>query len=325
MADENPNEASNGDAGPEPEEPTPSIVNAEETLKSADPPAVVEPTEPLEIQIVSLDNTEPVISYKGDIYTCQWASSIGSDLLFAKRDIQTSPDHEVLHSFESWDLVAIGSAKLVASHASLHPRRFEGTEDHIIPLTPAPATLGPGLSVPDLEEEERLRQSDFLKRFADIKAKKGEATEHTLTMLQGKTNAEGKEIAQYRGRGGGKGSRGPRRARQPRIASSVPRLSGIDTARQNALQHLAPVPQDSTPPNWSHIETSPYAEGSPYTPPYFTAPYAGHSRVGDSPYAPPLQPPLPAFPNSGDSYPSIFEGSGFPTFPDSTGSGSPPT
>jgi hypothetical protein len=277
----------------------------------------------VEIQIVSLNHAEPVISYKGDLYTCQWGSSIGSDLLFARRDIQTDPNREVLHSFDSWDLFAIGSAKLIASHATLHPRRFEGAEDYNNPPTAAPTAPGTGLSALDLEEEEKLRQSDFLKRFADVKAMKGEATEHTLTVLQGKTNSDGKEIPQYRGRGG-RGSRGHRRARQPRIASSSPRLGDIDIARRDALQHIDPSLQNFTPPAWGHPETSPYADGATFTPPYFTSPYAGHSRVGESPSSQPLRPSLPTFPDSGESYPSQFQGSAFPPFPDSTGSGNPP-
>jgi hypothetical protein len=292
MADENMHHAS--------EVPDATVVSlpvaSEETSKPDEAPAIVEPELPPEIQIVGINHTEPVISYKGNIFSCQWASSIGTDLLFTKRNVGTDSDREVLHSLDSWDLFAIGSGKLIASHAKLVPRRYEMPEAANTSFTAAPATPGVGISSMGLEEEEKVLQSDFLNRFAAIKAGKGEATEHTLSMLQGRTNGDGQELPPGRGRGRGRGSRGVRRARQPRAPTSS-RPQGIEAARLNALQHLVPADSaTSTPPSWGSMENSLY--------------------MGNTQLSTPPGVLFPPFSYTGGPSSTTAEGPTFPVFPD---------
>jgi hypothetical protein len=291
------------------EEPEASEQMAPETPSGGTqkPIEASEPLKPAEIQIVGIGHCEPVISYEGNIYSCQWATSIGSDLLFAKSTLRTDPDREVLHSLDSWDLLGIASAKLIASHANLLPRRFEMVESHSNTATQTPAVTETGLSTLELAEEERLQQFDFLKRFAEIKARKGEASEHTLTTLQGTTNAQG--VVTPSGRGRGRGNVVARRHRRARTAPSLPRLQGVDVARRNAFQHLQPAVLDSTPSTWGDMGNSQqFSLHDPNLPP----PQYAYT----APYIPPEGSLLPNLPDSGSMFQFTPQESAFPTFSD---------
>ncbi|KAF2436142.1 hypothetical protein EJ08DRAFT_227988 [Tothia fuscella] len=153
-------------------------------------------------------------------------------MLFTKVDEDDeNQDRNALTSLGSWDLLGLGAATLVASPATIHPRRR-------MPLVSQPAvhaTTGTGLSSMEMDDD-KLQQDSFLKRFADIKQSKGEADQHTLSTLQGKTTAEGRALAPVR-----KG--GPRPKALTQSSKSSPR--GTRSRAASNASTPASQPDDS--------------------------------------------------------------------------------
>ncbi|KAF2088645.1 hypothetical protein K490DRAFT_56038 [Saccharata proteae CBS 121410] len=52
-----------------------------------------DPDDESRIQILGLHDKNPIISYGGQIYTCEWASALGTDLFFKRRDDPNSIDN----------------------------------------------------------------------------------------------------------------------------------------------------------------------------------------------------------------------------------------
>lgn len=74
------------------------------------------------IQILDLHTHNPLISYQGQLLSCRWASTIGSDLLFADAPQDRESYPEPLRVLPSFDLLGISSTKLVATITQLRPR-----------------------------------------------------------------------------------------------------------------------------------------------------------------------------------------------------------
>lgn len=141
------------------------------------------------MQITGLDTTNPLVKYNDHLLSCHWASTIGTDMFFVKPS--TDSDVEPLRSLPAVDLLAIGSAKLVAKEARLIPRDdviekvsldevpsntgvgdqsatpMDLSEDSGAPTKP-PATEQPTVQPPP--------PNSFLARLNQAKAKRGDTT-----------------------------------------------------------------------------------------------------------------------------------------------------
>lgn len=76
-----------------------------------------------EIQITGLHTENPLMVYNGELLSCHWSQTVGTDLFFvkdAKKD--EGSKEEVLRELNGVDLLAVGSAKLVAKVGRLRPR-----------------------------------------------------------------------------------------------------------------------------------------------------------------------------------------------------------
>ncbi|OCK82002.1 hypothetical protein K432DRAFT_236216 [Lepidopterella palustris CBS 459.81] len=74
------------------------------------------------IQLLDLHTPNPLIHYQGQVLSCQWASTIGTDMLFAEPPSDREWPSEPLRSLPSFDLLGISSAKLVATRSQLRTR-----------------------------------------------------------------------------------------------------------------------------------------------------------------------------------------------------------
>lgn len=130
------------------------------------------------IQILDLHGSNPIISYDGRVHSCKWASSLGTDMFFAKRD-EGKPE-KCLRSFQNFDLLGMGAARLIATNAQLttkrsrlDPRNSVSTE-----LEPDTQLSRPEkilkIDVPDSADPIRRDQADFLERLSQIKAERNE-------------------------------------------------------------------------------------------------------------------------------------------------------
>jgi hypothetical protein len=96
------------------------------------------------LQIMDLNTKNPWISFQGQMYSCEWHTTLGTDMFFAKRPDPTDEagnstpaptegitpyyPKRVLYTFKEWDLLGMSSAQLVASSVDLEFRESEDEE-----------------------------------------------------------------------------------------------------------------------------------------------------------------------------------------------------
>lgn len=179
--------------------------------------------EPAKIQIVGLHRDSPIISYKGNFYSCKWASSIGSDLVFARKPEDPDSDRNCLYSLPSWDLLDTGSARLIASNAQIDRRT---TADNFS----VSARSGEVENAIDDVSNPAVRQTSFLTRLREIQVRRGEVDPNV---------ARGTIETPRRGRRG-------RRARRGTPSST-------DAGRAEAQRFSLSTP---TPATWDAVDTT---------------------------------------------------------------------
>ncbi|RYN67795.1 hypothetical protein AA0118_g1632 [Alternaria tenuissima] len=120
-----------------------------------------------EVQVVGLHTPNPLIMYNGQLLSCHWTSTIGTDMFFVKPDANASTQSQVLRSLPSVDLLALGSAKLVAKVGRLRPRDDlvdnAGDAEQATEVTHTPG-----------DNQGASASSSFLARLNEAKAKRGE-------------------------------------------------------------------------------------------------------------------------------------------------------
>jgi hypothetical protein len=125
-----------------------------------------------QIQLNGLHTANPLVMYNGQLLSCEWARNVGTDMFFAKPDLESDKD-KALRSLPGVDLIATGSTKLVANVARLRPRDdlFDGTTDDEQIEQPTDT-----LELNQSAEEGQMppASSSFLARLNAAKAKRGE-------------------------------------------------------------------------------------------------------------------------------------------------------
>jgi hypothetical protein len=150
-----------------------------------DPPANEASKNPPRVQILDLHSKNPVVSYDGHIYTCQWVSNIGTELLFTRHN----PDNP-LPSLRTLpgnvDLLAASSARIISTSVELHPKE----QSAIHPWTSRVSGKVPDLAIPVGRGAsiQRKDQARFLERLMDVKEEKGEDDPVTVYAHSRKTN-----------------------------------------------------------------------------------------------------------------------------------------
>ncbi|MCJ1389810.1 hypothetical protein MMC18_002667 [Xylographa bjoerkii] len=122
-----PNNASTQTPDPESAPPGPSTSRADLTAS---------PQPENRIQILGLHTSEPVISYQNQVYTCQWSSTIGTDILLAPPD--PAPPFPPVYQAPGFNVLATTNIKLVGEPVQLIPRS--------LPPPPPPAAAAAAVS-----------------------------------------------------------------------------------------------------------------------------------------------------------------------------------
>lgn len=226
---------------PIPETPAPMDIDPTLGQPEEDSP----PTEPQDrIQILDLHTQNPLISYQNQMYSCEWTSTLGTDLLFTT-PLSDFP-HPVLREKPNVSLLATSSIKLMGRPAQIAARH--NTEERAQSSTPVPenSTASAKTTMPEkatpfkiplgaTPSRARQTQASFLERIIAIKAKKGEkdnVTIYTQKVNQGsgwRSQRRASEVIEEgedepapkqsrTGRGTGGRPRGSRRNRGPRTA-----------------------------------------------------------------------------------------------------------
>lgn len=134
--------------------------------------------EAAKVQIMGLHTKNPVVSYKGQAYSCQWASNIGTELLFTEHNLDSQLP--VLRNLPgNVDLLAASSTRIISNSVLLEPK----------PQTKSKSQKGNNMNAKDLTikipvrhkaSEKQKDQARFLQRLMDIKEAKGEEDEVTI-------------------------------------------------------------------------------------------------------------------------------------------------
>ncbi|KAJ9141671.1 hypothetical protein NKR23_g7681 [Pleurostoma richardsiae] len=134
------------------------------------------------IQILDLHSDNPLISYRGRIFSCTWASNIGTELLFASAN-EALP--ALRHVSSDIDLLAASSARLLTSQAALKKSASQlrglATSQHRRSDRLRSVRKDHGIFIPVVEDKtgKRRPQARFLENFMAIKKLKGEKDEVT--------------------------------------------------------------------------------------------------------------------------------------------------
>jgi hypothetical protein len=167
-------------------EPTVDELSAQETTTMG------------EVQISGLHTANPLIVYNEQLLSCQWTSTIGTDMFFTKPGAESG---YVLRSLPSVDLMSLGTAKLVARVGRLRPRDdvIEGNIDappatdaveaggdqgeSVVPsesVAPAAATGASRASI-----STQPSSANFLARLNEAKARRGETSRLVVSRESG--------------------------------------------------------------------------------------------------------------------------------------------
>lgn len=160
------------------------------------PDQELSPPQPIDrIQVLDLHTPNPLISYRNQMYSCEWTSTLGTDLLLTT----PAPDfsHPVLREKPHVSVLAASSIKLMGRPAQIATRH--STEEGGQSSTPAPESSIASANTASLEKatpfkiplgatpsRARQTQANFLERLIAIKAKKGE--KDSVTVYSQKVN-----------------------------------------------------------------------------------------------------------------------------------------
>lgn len=146
-----------------------------------------------EVQVTGLHTSNPLVMYNGQLLSCQWTSTIGTDMFFTRPQAEDSDLHQPLRSLPAVDLLSLGTVKLVARVGRLRPhddifeideqvqpgtaRLDEEGQTQNAAITPSStgaedSQLSPKITMP--------ASTDFLARLNEAKARRGEASRLTI-------------------------------------------------------------------------------------------------------------------------------------------------
>lgn len=134
-----------------------------------------------EAQVIGLHTTNPLVMYNGQLLSLQWASTIGTDMFFAKPDAGADSEEKPLRSLPNVDLLAMSSAKLIAKVGRLRPRDelFDGVGEQESTTAQTVATTQSETTTEESQASVRVSKpapTSFIARLNEAKAKRGDAT-----------------------------------------------------------------------------------------------------------------------------------------------------
>ncbi|KAI0399824.1 hypothetical protein F4802DRAFT_587847 [Xylaria palmicola] len=135
------------------------------------------------VQILELHSENPIISYKGRVFSGQWCENTTTELLMTRHD-----DHNPLpvlrHLDEGVDLLAASSSRITVTEQKFKPKASERERQRA--SAHLPQTVIPPV---DLKaSQERIDQRNFLADLIALKRRKGEVDDVTVIArsMQGK-------------------------------------------------------------------------------------------------------------------------------------------
>lgn len=150
--------------------------------------------DPERVQILDLHSENPIISYKGRVFSGQWCENITTELLLMRHDEES--DLPVLrHLGDGVDLLAASSSRINVTEQKLRPKDSERERQRA--SAHLPQTVIP--PVDPKASQERTDQRNFLADLIALKRRKGEVDDVTVIArsMQGK-RGKGKRLQTHR-------------------------------------------------------------------------------------------------------------------------------
>ncbi|KAJ4404982.1 hypothetical protein N0V91_005525 [Didymella pomorum] len=134
-----------------------------------------------EAQIIGLHTENPLVMYNGQLLSLRWASTIGTDMFFAKPDTDAESAAEPLRSLPNVDLLAMSSAKLIARVGRLRPQDelFNNVRVAGAATTQTTDAAQAEVNAEDVQESAATSipsPTSFLAKLNAAKAKRGDST-----------------------------------------------------------------------------------------------------------------------------------------------------
>lgn len=128
-----------------------------------------------DVQILDLPTTNPVVSYRGQVYSCMWTDMIGTNMFFTRPGSMDRP----LKRTDEYDLVGTSRIKLVAEQAKVVKYSTADGNSLGLKSTMSEPVLD-GSSLGDFHRSSPVinaqikKQASFLEKLMDIKRQRGE-------------------------------------------------------------------------------------------------------------------------------------------------------
>lgn len=261
---------------PIPEAPAPMDVDQ----ISGQPDQGSPPPEPIDrIQVLDLHTKNPLISYKNQMYSCEWTSTLGTDVLLTTPEPMFS--HPVLREKPNVSVLAASSIKLMGRPVRIASRHSAKEDGHSSTPAPEDSTASANIASPEKATPVKIplgatpslarqNQANFLERLIAIKAKKGEkdnVTVYTQKVNQGtgwRSQRKASEAIEN-----GEDETAPKQSRKESGTGGRPRNSrrtrGLRTAKGGLFRDYRPQMWDSpgadiragpssTPESWDQLE-----------------------------------------------------------------------
>ncbi|KAI1442696.1 hypothetical protein F5Y02DRAFT_240848 [Annulohypoxylon stygium] len=172
-----------------------------------------------QVQIMELHSQNPMISYRGRIYSGVWSENVGTEFLLTRRD-DDAPVPALRHLDHDVELLAASSARITVKEINLKPKD-DALDRQRNTLHPHERTALSSL-VPPAERwasKERIDQGNFLAKLIALKKEKGETDEVTVIAKVVERRSKKSLLRREREKQGHRGKfnlphgRGPRRSK----------------------------------------------------------------------------------------------------------------
>ncbi|KAH8591227.1 hypothetical protein B0O99DRAFT_744650 [Bisporella sp. PMI_857] len=143
--------------------------------KDDDDQPVAPVARPTTLQIAKLHTPNPVVSYGGSLYRCNWVKNIGTEFLFTERETE-DPLPAVYKLPDDVDLLAASSTRIMSQYVG--PAPLPDSEKVGFQIDPATERI----IIPRnyLHSAARKKAAPFLEQLANIKRERGETDQVTL-------------------------------------------------------------------------------------------------------------------------------------------------
>lgn len=138
-----------------------------------------------EVQITGLHTPNPLLMYNGQLLSCHWTATVGTDLYFTRPSAGDTNSEKPLCSLPSVDLMALGTAKLIAKVGRLRPRDDLFNDANVADLARAEGSIAgsgadtfmsPASAASDEQQVPPANRTDFLARLNEAKRRRGETS-----------------------------------------------------------------------------------------------------------------------------------------------------